>query len=77
MDVTFVHGAMATTYEQQANRQGLTLGNKAELAEDLRHAILTLMFNNILTDAQRWNAFQRLQKKVLIPNLTIKEQNDD
>ena len=73
MDVVFAHGAMSMTYEEQANRQGLTLGNKAKLAEELRHAILVLMFNGVLTDAQRWSAFQRLQKKVLIPNLTIKE----
>ena len=77
MDVVFAHGAMSMTYEEQANRQGLTLGNKAELAEELRHAILVLMFNDVLTDTQRWNAFQRLQKKVLIPNLIIKEQDND
>lgn len=73
MNVTFVHGAMVATYEEQANNQGFTLGNKAELAEKLRDAILILMFNDVLTDAQRWAAFKRLQKKVLIPNLTIKE----
>ena len=73
MNVVFSHGALSMTYEEQANRQGLTLGNKAELAEKLRDAILVLMFNDVLTDAQRWNAFQRLQKKVLIPNLTKKE----
>ena len=77
MDVTFVHGAMIATYEEQANNQGFTLGSKAELAEELRHAILILMFNGVLTDAQRWAAFQRLQKKVLIPNLSIKEENND
>jgi len=73
MNVVFSHGALSMTYEEQANRQGLILGNKAELAEKLRDAILVLMFNDVLTDAQRWNAFQRLQKKVLIPNLTKKE----
>lgn len=74
MDVIFSHGAMTMTYEEQAVRQGFTLGDKAEKAEELRQAILILLFNDVITDSQRWNAFQRLQKKFLIPNLKIKEK---
>lgn len=69
MNVVFTHGAMTMSYEEQANKQGFTLGDKKEKAEELRHAILILLFNDVITDSQRWNAFQRLQKKFLIPNL--------
>lgn len=77
MDITFSHGGLSPLYEEQANKQGFTLGNKAEKAEELRHAILVLMFNGVLTESQTWNAYKRLQKKFLIPNLSIKEQNND
>lgn len=74
MNVVFTHGAMALTYEEQAVRQGFTLGDKAVKAEELRQAILILLFNDVITDSQRWNAFQRLQKKFLIPNLKEKSK---
>ena len=76
MDIIFSHGAMTMSYEEQANRQGFTLGDKAEKAEELRHAILILLFNDVITDSQRWNIFQRLQKKFLIPNLKENTNED-
>lgn len=77
MNVIFTHGALTLTYEEQAVRQGFTLGDKAEKAEELRNAILILLFNDVITDSQRWNAFQRMQKKFLIPNLRKKGEDDE
>lgn len=77
MEVVFSHGGLSPSYEEQANKQGYTLGNKAEKAEELRHDILVLMLNNVLTVSQTWNAYKRLQKKFIVPNLMIKEQDND
>ena len=68
-DITFVHGCLSREYEAQANKQGYTLGKKAKEVEEMRDAINVLFMHDILTEAQRWNAFRRLQKKIIIPNL--------
>ena len=38
MEVGFRHGALCDSYEKQANTQGFTLGDKAELFDDVSFA---------------------------------------
>ena len=68
-EVTFAHGVLSPKYEQQANEQGYTLGEKAKEVEKLRDAINILFMHDVLTDSQRWNAYHRLQNKMIAPNL--------
>lgn len=35
MEIGFHHGALCDSYEKQANEQGFTLGDKAELFEKI------------------------------------------
>ncbi len=63
--VGFGYGALGENLEVQANEQGYTLGKNAEKYERCRASIVTLMFEDILTDSQVDKAFQRLNKKVI------------
>lgn len=68
--VGFGYGALCKPLEEQANEQGYTLGNKAERFENIREAIHTLTFGDILTDSQIDKSFQKLNKQV-IKNLKV------
>ena len=68
-EIILVHGCLSPKYEEQANKQGYTLGEKAKEVEKMRDAINILFMHDVLTDSQRWNAFRRLQSKIIVPNL--------
>ena len=65
IEVGFRYGPLAPTLEEQANTQGFTLKENAELYEKLRESITRLMFANILTDSQVNKAFQKLQNQLV------------
>lgn len=67
--VGFRHGALAPRYEEQANEQGFTLGEQAELFDDIAHAYNTLRLEGYLTDKQEDAICKKIQKN-LVKNLT-------
>ena len=48
----YSYSAFSDIIEEQAKKQGLTLGKDAELLEKIKHTRLMLEFNDIITDKQ-------------------------
>lgn len=66
--VGFYHGALEDAYEKQANEQGFTLGDKAELFDKIAFSYNLLWIHGYLTDKQADSVCQKIQK-ALIKNL--------
>lgn len=66
-EVKFSHGALVfrDTYEEQARKQGYTLGDKAGLMEKLSFGLTLCHVHEVLTQAEYKQALQRLDKKLL------------
>lgn len=75
-EVGFHYGALGPSLEEQANKQGFTLKDKAEKLEKLRECITRLMFAGILTDSEVTKAYNKLQKKV-VKSLKPLESEDE
>lgn len=71
-EVGFHHGALSDSYENQANAQGFTLGDKAEMFDKLQFSYNMLRIHGYLTDSEAKRVTQKLQKN-LVKNLKIKE----
>lgn len=67
--VEFHHGALADSYEEQANEQGLTLGEHAEFAQNVGFGLVAAHIHGIITDSEYDKILQRFQKKILAKNL--------
>lgn len=63
--VGFDHGALCDPYEEQANAQGFTLGDKAKLLQDLGHHTVMIWIHGLLTDSQYDAALKKLQKQLV------------
>lgn len=50
--IEFRHGALSESYEIQANKQGFTLDEKAELFDKVRFSYNILRLHSYLTDSQ-------------------------
>lgn len=68
MEVGFRHGALCDSYERQANEQGFTLGDKAELFDEIAFSYNLLRIHGYLTDSQADMACNKIQKQ-LVKNL--------
>ena len=66
--VGFYHGAFADKYEKQANDQGYTLGDKAEVFDKIAFAYNMLRIHGYLTDKQEESVCSKIQKR-LVENL--------
>lgn len=62
--VGFSYGFLSVTLEEQANKQGYTLGASAESLEKLKRAALMCSIQ-LLTDSQSSKMFEKLHKKVM------------
>ena len=65
MEVVFSHGWLSDTYEEQANKQGFTLGNKAEELEELKRSYNILGLYDCITDSQKEKVLQKIQKNIV------------
>lgn len=72
MEVGFRHGALCDSYEKQANEQGFTLGDKAELFDKVAYSYNFLMIHGYLTDSQADMVCKKIQKQ-LVKNLKTLE----
>ena len=68
MEVGFRHGALSDSYEKQANEQGFTLGDKAELFDEIAFSYNLLRIHGYLTDSQADMVCNKIQKQ-LVKNL--------
>lgn len=71
--IGFSHGALADSYEKQANEQGWTLGEKAELFDKLALSYNMLRIHGYLTDKQADSICKKIQTQLV---LNLKHLND-
>lgn len=69
MTVEFYHGAFSDTYEEQANRQGYTFGDKADFAEKVGFGIVAAHIHGCITDSEYDKILRRFQTKIITKNL--------
>ena len=81
MNVKFEHGASNESYEDQANRQGFTLGSKAKIFDRIAVCYIFLYEQGYLTDDQVKAIQNKIEKdlmKSLVPaDNVLKELIDD
>ena len=63
--IGFRHGALADSYEKQANEQGFTLGDKAETFDKIARSYNMLRIHGYLTDKQADCVCQKIQKNLV------------
>ena len=75
--IGFHHGALADSYEAQANAQGFTFGDKAKSVEDMGASLLKLWFYDCITDSEYKRILRKFQENVLMKDIKIKEAIED
>lgn len=77
MEVVFYHETLCCgSYEKQANAQGYTLGDKAELFDEIANSYNTLWAYGYLTEGQVCTIRKKIHKK-LINNLKPLEKKEE
>lgn len=76
MTVEFYHGAFCDSYEEQANAQGFTFGDKAEWVQKVGFGLVCAYIHGCITDSEYDKILQRFQKKILSKNLKPLESED-
>lgn len=56
---------MEIGFEKQANEQGFTLGDKAELFDEIGHSYNMLRIHGYLTDSQAEAVCNKIQKNLI------------
>ena len=64
-EVGFYHGAFCDKYEKQANDQGYTLGDKAELFDKIAFAYNLFRIHGYFTEAQEESVCKKIQKNLV------------
>ena len=64
-EVQFRYGVANKSFEQQANEQGYTLGNRADYLQYLGNALAILRMNEILTQSQYNSAIKKLHAQLV------------
>lgn len=64
-EIGFHHGALADSYEKQANEQGYTLGDKADTFDKIGFSYNMLRIHGYLTDSQADSVCKKIQKKLV------------
>lgn len=74
--IGFYHGALADSYEKQANEQGYTLDKKAEEFEKIAFAYNMLRIGGYFTEKQEESICKKIQKR-LVSNLKPLERKPE
>lgn len=77
MEVGFYHGVLAHKYEEQANKQGFTLGDKAEYFDKIAFSYNMLRIHGFLTDKQADMVCQKIQKQLMKNIKPLPEPSED
>lgn len=64
-EVMFSYGALSDPLEQQANAQGFTLGDNAELLQKLNNAMILCWIHGLCTNSQQEAMLNKLHKKIM------------
>lgn len=76
MEIGFHHGTLCDRYEKQANDQGFTLGDKAELFDKIGYAYNLLRVRGYLTDSQADMVCKKIQKDLVKSVKKMKSAED-
>lgn len=76
MTIGFHHGVLCDSYEEQANAQGFTFGDKAEWVEKVGYGLVCAYIHGCITDGEYDRILQRFQKKILIKNIKPHESEE-
>lgn len=74
MTVGFYHGALADSYEKQANYQGFTFGKDAAWVQKVGFGLVCAHVHGCITDAEYDKILHRFQQKVLTKKLKPLEE---
>lgn len=69
--IGFHHGALADTYEEQANEQGYTFGELAEWVQEIGFGLVCAHIHGCITDSEYDKILQRFQKKILATHIKL------
>lgn len=76
MNIGFHHGALCDSYEEQANAQGFTFGDKAEWVDKVGYGLICAYIHGCITDRELDKILQRFQTKILAKYVKPLERND-
>lgn len=65
MEIVFKHGALAGTYEEQANEQGFTFGENAELIQSIGDSILQVYDEDLVNSKEYDQILEAFHRKRL------------
>lgn len=74
--VGFHYGALCDDLEKQANEQGYTLGDKAEIMQKLADGLVINYIHGTLTDSVYHRALAKLHDKVIKECKPLKEKSE-
>ena len=77
MNIEFHYGALADSFEEQANKQGFTFGDKAEWIQDIGFGLVCAHIHGVITDSEYDKILKRFQDKILIKNLKKMEEGSE
>jgi len=75
MEVKFSFGAMSPTLEEQANKQGYTLGDEANKLEKMKEARTMLFLHGIINDSLAEQTAKKINTKVVNALLPLNYEN--
>ena len=74
----FRNGTLIEIYEEQANKQDFTFGDKVEWVQEiLGFGLVCAHINGCITDAEYNKILQRFQRKILVKNLRKMEETEE
>jgi hypothetical protein len=65
MTIEFHHGALADSYEKQANAQGYTYGKDAKWVQKVGFGLVCAYVHGCITDSEYDKILWRFQQKIL------------
>lgn len=77
MNIKFEHGSSCDSYEEQANRQGFTLGNKAKLFDRIAVCSNFLYEQRYLTDDQIKTIRNKIQEDLINSMIPVENSLED
>lgn len=66
MTIEFHHGALADSYEKQANAQGFTYGKEAAWVDKVGFGLVCAHIHGCITESEYDKILRRFQQKILI-----------
>lgn len=75
--VGFHHGALSASYEEQANEQGFTFGDRAEWVQKVGYGLICAHIHGCITDSEWDKILRRFQNKVLLKNLKKIQETEE